>query len=622
MGELRVQSALGQQLKASLTLLGVQNDVAQSCIKARIETADGGMLSNAVVTLASTGASRLITLTTRQSVQEPAVKVVVDVACDAQIHREFMILLDPPMFAGAPSRAELPLAQPDTDSTGSAAVPATTASTTASRRAGAKRPSAVTNSASPVPRLNPDELPARVRVAKVPKDAVPAKSAKAPKDVLKLSDDAEVIPQQGLRLSDTLTEHSATADQQQNMAELRLAQAELAALLRGENPEKASGDQVKAGQQKLQALQMEVGQMKRQEQANRAELEAMRESSFSRNWIVALAGLLLLGLIAIVVLLLQLRRLTKRNEFAWAEQHTDKADTDRKMSVEEIVNSVQASYQNPTTVPGQAAEASIPAFLQDKGAPATAENSTAGALAKNTSAPVKSASAAPLRSSLPSLEDTNSSTFNFFAAKGSSMKVEEISDVTQEAEFWMSVNDPQRAIEILEPQGALEAPDSPVPWLYLLDLYRVTKNKEKYDEMRDRFVLIFNANIPDFEVDPADSVARQLEDFEHLMAKICGMWDTNDILPFLQSLLVDDRDGKRMGFELPVYRDILLLIAIANELERAKSQGGFGGKWVAEDDAVTIPDVATLNRPEEDKTDFNSIDFEVIDFPKSGSGNK
>jgi hypothetical protein len=37
-------------------------------------------------------------------------------------------------------------------------------------------------------------------------------------------------------------------------------------------------------------------------------------------------------------------------------------------------------------------------------------------------------------------------------------------------------------------------------------------------------------------------------------------------LPFLESLLVDDRDGKRMGFELPVYRDILLLISVANEL--------------------------------------------------------
>ncbi len=376
----------------------------------------------------------------------------------------------------------------------------------------------------------------------------------------------------------------------------------------------------------MQSLQAEANQLKRQEQADKAELEALRESSFSRNWIVALAGLLLLGLIAIVVLALHLRRLTIRNEFAWMAQHADKPDTDRKMSVEEIVNSVQASYQNPATVPGKTAEAAIPAFLQDKGGMAMAENTAPASLGKNTSPATKPASAASpaalSRTSLPSLEDTNSSTFNFFAAKGNSMKVEEISDVTQEAEFWMSVNDPQRAIEILEPQGAIEAPDSPVPWLYLLDLYRVTKNKEKYDALRDRFVLIFNANIPDFEADPADSVSRQLEDFEHLMAKICGMWDTNDILPFLQSLLVDDRDGKRMGFELPVYRDILLLIAIANELERAKSQGGFGGKWVAEDDAVTIPDVATLNKPEEEKADFNAIDFEVIDFPKSGPFNK
>ena len=189
------------------------------------------------------------------------------------------------------------------------------------------------------------------------------------------------------------------------------------------------------------------------------------------------------------------------------------------------------------------------------------------------------------------------------------MKVEEISDVTQEAEFWMSVNDPERAIEILEPQAELDQPDSPVPWLYLLDLYRVVGNKEKYDPLRDRFVVFFNANVPEFEVDPATLPSRHLDDFEHLSKKICSMWNSNEILPFLESLLIDDRDGKRMGFELPVYRDILLLISIANELERQKTSGGGARVW---ENASTTP-VAT-NAPVMLEEDSNVINFETIDF--------
>nr|WP_188568115.1 hypothetical protein [Undibacterium terreum] len=594
-------------------MLGVEGDFAQSCIRAKLESAEGSPIANIAISLSSGGSNRLVTLTTRQSVQEPAARMVVDVGCDAQIHREFMLLLDPPLFASASSRAELQIAQPDSDNTvpvAPAAVPA---------RRGKPVPRAATGAATGSD-LASDELPPKSKPAKQAKAPAStagsvSKTLKAPKDVLKLSDDTEVIPQQGLRLSDTLSERPTS--NQQNMAELRLAQAELAALLRGENPEKASDDQIKADQQKVQALQAESNQLKRQSQADKAELESLRENSFSRNWIVALAGLLLLGLVALAVLVVLLRRQAQKTAFAWTEQNAEKASAEPKMSVEEIVNSVQASY-GPSTIAGGAPVASADAAA-DKAALALAANSGSGSLARNTGSTARTA---PAKLNLPSLEDTNSSTFNFFAAKGNSMKVEEISDVTQEAEFWMSVNDPQRAIEILEPQAAIDVPDSPVPWLYLLDLYRVTKNKEKYDTLRDRFILIFNANIPDFETDPADSTARLLEDFEHLMGKICGLWNTNDILPFLQSLLIDDRDGKRMGFELPVYRDILLLIAIANELERVKAQGGgSGGRWT-NDEELTIPDVSTLNRPKEEKNDFNPIDFEVIDFPKSFPANK
>jgi hypothetical protein len=210
------------------------------------------------------------------------------------------------------------------------------------------------------------------------------------------------------------------------------------------------------------------------------------------------------------------------------------------------------------------------------------------------------------------LEETNSSVFNFFSSPSSSVNVEEISDVTQEAEFWMSVNDPERAIEILEPQIDLAHPDSPVPWLYLLDLYSVVNNKAKYDSLRDRFIVTFNAIIPQA---PATADVRQLEDFSHLIKHICELWNRTGIVAFLQSLLVDDRDGNRVGFELPVYRDILMLIAVARELERVQLQEG--------NHPDGSPSVShRLNSNENPgsnqlEPEHGLIEFEVIDFLKA-----
>ncbi|MES2041827.1 MAG: hypothetical protein V4495_28765, partial [Pseudomonadota bacterium] len=91
---------MGQQLRAQLELTG--NDAAeidQSCFKAKIESPDGYALAPVNVTLVQKGSARYLTLVTRSTVLEPAVKIVVNMGCEIQLHREFLILLDPPLSA-------------------------------------------------------------------------------------------------------------------------------------------------------------------------------------------------------------------------------------------------------------------------------------------------------------------------------------------------------------------------------------------------------------------------------------------------------------------------------------------------------------------------------------------
>lgn len=595
LGELRVQSGLGQPLKANVGLLGLDsNNVSQSCITAKVESSDGGFLAMGNISLNQVGNPKSVQIFTRQSLAEPAVKITVDIACEAQLHREYMVLLDPPQFNTTERNSPITLpsvqAFPDTkDSAPEQSI--------VRKKPKVKADSSVKSEAAFSKGSLHSTSTLSTKAVKTP--------PKEHKDVLKLSDDSIVLPQQGLHLSDSLS--SAPLEQQSasNMAELKAAQAHFAALMRGDNTDVESEAQLKSRQQKIQALQMEATQLKKQSQIDKAALDDMKDSSFSRNWMIGLSAFILAGVLIIAMLIIYINRLHKRAEFSWWEQNAQK-NAEPKKNIEEIVNSVQASYDSNDAGTFQTYEMNPQNSHLNKFEKASSDSDAVWA---GTDQSVKSNTART-----PTLEESNSSTFNFFSTRGSSVKVEEISDVTQEAEFWISVNDPQRAIEILEPQADILQPDSPVPWLYLLDLYRSTNNREKYDVMRSRFILHFNANIPDFETDPVASENRQLEDFVHLTERICSMWGSNDILPFLQSLLVDDRDGKRMGFELPVYRDILLLIAIANELERTKTIGSvLGSGWTG------AHDVSTLDKPVADsfgRPDSNSIDFESIDFKK------
>ncbi|MFZ6686516.1 type IV pilus assembly protein FimV [Undibacterium sp. SXout11W] len=602
MGGLRIQSSLGQQLRAQLDVTGVDiEDLDVGCFRASIESPEGILLSNVDVRIASQGGAKFLVLGTRKNIHEPAVKVIVHVSCDVQLHREYMILLDPPEISGSAPNVVLPSLE---------------RTATTAKVAQLKNEKLVV-----LPRPFPEKLASRQKTEIVSDLVTVKKNTKKlrlvgkasessnTRDSLKLSDEPELLPQ-GLKLADTIT---ARADDKSSdaSAELRLAQMQYAAMMRGEDVPRVVPGKLESTEQKNQLLLKESSQLKRQIQQDKSTIEDLKENSIPKTWFYLLL-LLVAGALAVAgVLIAYIKRVHKKTSSTWWEQKEAKPAPDTKLNIEELVNSVQASYGPTTTsVPSDSTESIL--------RPALGAISTQSKVKPPIESPLGGLDAPSVfgRNYTPSLEDTNSSTFNFFSSRTNSVKVEEISDVTQEAEFWMSVNDPERAIEILEPQAELDHPESPVPWLYLLDLYRVVGNKDKYDPLRDRFVVFFNANVPEFEIDPATLPTRHLDDFEHLSKKICSMWNTNEILPFLESLLIDDRDGKRMGFELPVYRDILLLISIANELERQKSMGEIDrGRNYFTGSASSV----AVHKPHEE--DGNVINFETIDFEnKSNPG--
>lgn len=586
LGELKLRSFLGQSLQANLELVGAQSEFFNtSCVRARVQTFDGAFLASVHIGIEQRANKRQLLLTTRQHLNEPAVNLIIDMNCEVQLHREFSILLDPPDH-GVQSNAYLEelAVVPALDATNT---PAKQKMNEAALEAGEAR-------LAPRKRVAPALLavPESATLAVEPKKSKRKKVAPA-KDVLRLSDDIDLPKlEQGLRMSEILSTPSGS-DLLENMQELRAAQARMAAILRDEAEVKSSVTPALSELGEINRLKKEAEHLKKQNQIDKASLQQLQSKSAFDYWLLALSVVATLAILVIVFLLLYIRRNFGVAKPSWWEDEEEEALPPSPVRIEEVIDQLQAKFEINTG--------------SDQGVgvvKAQAANANEGQVTSP-----QSAFAANSSHRTPTLEETNSSIFNFYSPRASSVKVEEISDVTQEAEFWISMNDPQRAIEILAAHERVEHPDSPVPWLFLLDLYRTVGEREKYEQLRQRFIGFFNANIPEYETELATLVFRHLDDFPHILDKICSLWGGAEALTYLESLLVDDRNGSRNGFDLPVYRDILMLIGIAHELERLRlAEAQF------EPPANAVEDVQSIVDPV-DEAEFGTIDFEMIEFP-------
>jgi tetratricopeptide (TPR) repeat protein len=130
--------------------------------------------------------------------------------------------------------------------------------------------------------------------------------------------------------------------------------------------------------------------------------------------------------------------------------------------------------------------------------------------------------------------------------------VEETEPYSQ-AQFWAALGKLETAIEILE--QCHEQDYSPNSWLLLFDLYRQTGARESYEGLQRNFKCIFNASIPAWD-ENWDAPPR-LKDRPDLMQRINRALSSNNVLAYLEELLLDKRGGTRRGFEFGVYRDLV-----------------------------------------------------------------
>ncbi len=145
-----------------------------------------------------------------------------------------------------------------------------------------------------------------------------------------------------------------------------------------------------------------------------------------------------------------------------------------------------------------------------------------------------------------------------------SLATEELFDVQQQADFFMSLGDHEQAIRVLREHLEESHEPSPLTYLDLFNIYHELGRRDEYEALRADFNVVFNAGAPPFEQYSAHS--RGLESYEKAFSRIQALWPQPKVLDVIErSIFRDQQMADDEVFDLEAYRELLLLYAIAKD---------------------------------------------------------
>ena len=149
------------------------------------------------------------------------------------------------------------------------------------------------------------------------------------------------------------------------------------------------------------------------------------------------------------------------------------------------------------------------------------------------------------------------------------VSVEEMLDLEQQADFFIVLGQDEAAIDLLVGHLRASGGASPLPYLKLLELYRQRGDTENHERIRQRFNQRFSASAP--AIDEEMYAGRSLEGYPGVLARIEQLW-TRPLAAMTELAALQTRQQGSMLFDLPAFRDLLLLGAMARELAEEHSE--------------------------------------------------
>jgi pilus assembly protein FimV len=519
LGDLRGSAVLGQPLDVSAWIgVGDGEAISEDCLSAQLTFGDFPQPSPKLhlqKSATSAAPTSLVRITSSVAVNEPVVTVVLRSTCGATTSRSYALLSDFPA-ADLPTVNALPAAK---SAGGSASSPKTTSPVAIDLQ----RPLA--SSLPPTANTSTSAIAVRRKPAKVAAVTAPRKK-----------------PTPALHLLNQVVPHAAVgADADSGQLVLKLdseivipTPAEMAAMaarrvsLPTLDPE---GDVLKQSAQ-LESLQNDIKAFKdltARNQANLASLETkLRQAEAERTpvvWLYLLGGLLVVALGALAWVLRQQRNA----KAAWWHQ-ADEYMAETMGPVASDTPSEPATMIYPLAKPD----------VQD-------------ALLVDLDFDLGDLSATSMSANAP-LDMTSPTPFGGI----SDLNSEAISDIRQQAEFFVSLGQALRAIDLLRRQIQETTEPNPLVYLDLMTLYQSEGMKAEFRELRTHFNQFFHCIAPDF---PAfHQEGRILLGYPELLDELVRVWANGEAVPFLDGCIFrNESSALHVDFDLAAFRDLLLL---------------------------------------------------------------
>jgi hypothetical protein len=529
-------------------LLGPDEDVAALCINADVFYGDSQVSSGAVKTSVqrtSPDAAPSVRVQSSIAVNEPIVTVYVRAGCSTPFTRKYVLLADPVSEpAKVPmgnARSEVVEARAST----AAALPSVPGSSaTAAQLSGAsgdRKP--VQRNADVIARARraaaapPDRKPEPATVRKASKPSAPPSVVRRPVapepdntprlvlDPLDINLAIERDPV--LKLSLSLMSEPTTSEE---------ARAAAGLLWKSIN---ASPEERLRDARKLEVLEAESKGLREAETKDKAAIEALSadlEKARYLSWMVYLLGALLALALIAMALLWRRQQQNKKFEAAkawWASEDAQSLEKEHSAAVISRRGELDLNLNDDSGL-AHLEPMSSSIDLADSKAP---------------KADVKPGRVEPLPGSLASR----------------AVATEELFDVQQQADFFISLGEHDQAIQVLRNHINESQTPSALSYLDLFKIYHKLGRQADYEKLREEFNRVFNAGAPPFEQYSDES--QGLESYETAFGRIQALWPQPRVLDVIeQSIFREADDPESEVFDLEAYRELLLLHAVAKEM--------------------------------------------------------
>jgi hypothetical protein len=164
---------------------------------------------------------------------------------------------------------------------------------------------------------------------------------------------------------------------------------------------------------------------------------------------------------------------------------------------------------------------------------------------------------------------TDFSTSNFSGPRV--LAAEELFDIQEQADFFLSLDQPDQAIEVLKNHITENVETSALAYMDLFDIYHRTKRVTEYAQLREEFNHVFNAQVPEFRYYGAPSGG--LEDVPEVLKNIQDAWS----MPLQAQDVIEESIFRQPGqdhkpMDMIAYRELMLLYSLAKELGRPNAK--------------------------------------------------